>query len=253
MKNETPTIKNDDSDYDFISNCPELPLSPVQIRRMIPKLYKRIAWCEIIITVLIIALAIITGLAISTAKAGSTGGKELLTPCIAGTVKETPGTAGGKRTLRPRRCPREGRTMTPPPRPVRTLKKLLTPSTGGSVEENLSESVKVKRCESVSGATTVRMKVTAYCPCKECCGKYADGITASGRKVTFNGGKFVAADTEVLPFGTMISIPDYANNQPVPVLDIGGAIKGNRIDVFYPTHKQALQWGVRNLDVVVSR
>jgi len=38
-----------------------------------------------------------------------------------------------------------------------------------------------------------RFTVTAYCPCARCCGSWADGITASGRPVTANGGRFVAA------------------------------------------------------------
>ncbi|NIU84285.1 MAG: hypothetical protein GWN64_12635, partial [Candidatus Thorarchaeota archaeon] len=29
----------------------------------------------------------------------------------------------------------------------------------------------------------IDMRVTAYCPCSKCCGKYADGITASGHKI----------------------------------------------------------------------
>ena len=88
-------------------------------------------------------------------------------------------------------------------------------------------------------------RVTAYCPCRKCCGRWADGITASGKPVTFNGGRFVAAPRGV-PFGTMVTIPGYGT---VPVLDRGGAIKGNRIDVFFPTHRAALAWGVRNLRV----
>src|SRR5207249_4688799 len=44
-------------------------------------------------------------------------------------------------------------------------------------------------------ARAVVMEVTAYCPCPKCCGPDAQGITASGRRVSQNGGKFVAADT----------------------------------------------------------
>src|SRR4051812_3298311 len=40
---------------------------------------------------------------------------------------------------------------------------------------------------------TVRMEVTAYCPCPICCGEGAHGITASGKLVSHNGGRFVAA------------------------------------------------------------
>ena len=93
------------------------------------------------------------------------------------------------------------------------------------------------------------MVVTAYCPCTECCGPNAQGITASGRPVSANGGKFVAADTNVLPFGRQLVIPGYADGAKVEVIDRGGAIKGNRLDVYFPTHAEARQWGVRRLDV----
>jgi 3D (Asp-Asp-Asp) domain-containing protein len=63
--------------------------------------------------------------------------------------------------------------------------------------------------------------------------------------------KLVAADTDVLPFGTLVSIPGYNNGRPVPVLDRGGAIRGNRLDLLYPTHQRALQWGVQDLEITV--
>ena len=100
------------------------------------------------------------------------------------------------------------------------------------------------------GWRRVRMRVTAYCPCEKCCGEFADGITASGHKI-HPGDCFVAADSS-LPFGTELIVPDYNANRPVKVLDRGGAITGNHLDVFFPTHEQALQWGVKNLDVKVK-
>jgi 3D (Asp-Asp-Asp) domain-containing protein len=95
----------------------------------------------------------------------------------------------------------------------------------------------------------LRMRVTAYCPCQKCCGKYSDGITACGHKIQ-PGDTFVAADKQYA-FGTEMLIPGYNNNQPVKVLDRGGAIKGNRLDVFFSSHEEALKWGVRDLDVRV--
>lgn len=94
------------------------------------------------------------------------------------------------------------------------------------------------------------MIVTAYCPCAKCCGGHACGITASGRSVRANGGRFVAADAAV-PFDTRVSIPGYNHGRPVPVLDRGGRIVGNRLDVFFPDHKTAQQWGVRRVNVVI--
>ena len=99
------------------------------------------------------------------------------------------------------------------------------------------------------GWQTVRMRVTAYCPCPKCCGEYSDGITANGHRIR-PGDTFAAADRRY-SFGTEMLIPGYNNSAPVEVLDRGGAIKGNRLDVFFATHQEALQWGVQYLDVKV--
>ncbi len=98
---------------------------------------------------------------------------------------------------------------------------------------------------------SIEMRVTAYCPCPSCCGEYSDGITANGYEIQPDD-TFVAADRRY-PFGTEMLIPGYSNSQPVKVLDRGGAIKGNRLDVFFATHEEALQWGVQYLDVNVRR
>jgi len=103
--------------------------------------------------------------------------------------------------------------------------------------------------EEESSWKTVRMTVSAYCPCSICCGKWADGYTATNHKIQ-DGDCFVAAP-KTYAFGTEMIIPGYNNSRPVEVLDRGGAIKGNKLDVFFNTHDLALQWGVQELDVSV--
>jgi 3D (Asp-Asp-Asp) domain-containing protein len=98
---------------------------------------------------------------------------------------------------------------------------------------------------------TIRMEVTAYCPCTKCCGPDAHGVTASGLHVSHNGGRFVAADTDLLQFGTRLRVPGYDDARPVEVIDRGGAIKGHKLDVYFPSHQQALEWGRQVLDVTV--
>ncbi len=88
-------------------------------------------------------------------------------------------------------------------------------------------------------------EITAYCPCELCCGEYADSLTASGELAE---GFLVAAPSEI-PFGTLLRIPGYNNGDPVPVLDRGGIIKGNRLDVFFQSHQEALNWGRQTLKV----
>lgn len=98
---------------------------------------------------------------------------------------------------------------------------------------------------------TITMVVTAYSPDERSCDDSADGYTATNHSVWTNAMKLVAADTKLLPFGSMVSVPGYADGAVVPVLDRGGAIKGRRLDVLYPTHEIARQWGRRRLQVTV--
>ncbi len=101
------------------------------------------------------------------------------------------------------------------------------------------------------GAVAVQVgeltKVTAYCPCEKCCGKWSDGYTASGHKINY-GDRFVAADANI-PFGTMLIVPNYNDSKPVAVLDRGGTITGNHIDVYFDRHDEALEWGVQWLEI----
>jgi 3D (Asp-Asp-Asp) domain-containing protein len=103
----------------------------------------------------------------------------------------------------------------------------------------------------VRSPRVVWMLVTAYCPCPKCCGRNAAGVTASGRPITAANGHFVAAPAE-FAFGSKLTVPGYNKGRPVPVLDRGGAIKGTRLDVFFPTHDEARQWGRRWVAVTIT-
>lgn len=94
-----------------------------------------------------------------------------------------------------------------------------------------------------SGSKVKIYKVTAYCACAKCCGK-STGRTASGKKAT--AGRTVAAPS-TFKFGTKLSI----NGKTYVVEDRGGAIKGNRIDLYVESHSAALRWGVKYLPVEV--
>ena len=91
---------------------------------------------------------------------------------------------------------------------------------------------------------TETFKLTAYCPCMQCCGK-TDGITASGTKAT--EGRTIAVDPNVIPFGTEVII----NGHTYIAEDKGGAIKDNRIDVYFDSHQDALEFGVQYADVLI--
>ena len=76
----------------------------------------------------------------------------------------------------------------------------------------------------------------AYDACTDCCGK-TDGITKTGTKAT--AGRTVAVDPEVIPLGSTLLI----DGQEYIAEDIGGAIKGNKIDIFHNSHAEALEYG----------
>jgi len=109
------------------------------------------------------------------------------------------------------------------------------------------------------------MVVTAYCPCRKCCGwkrnwlglpVYAHGRLKGKRKkvgVCADGSKAkkgaIAADGRYYPFGVRIHVPGYGWGT---VRDRGGAIKGPaRLDLFFPKHRSALKWGRQTLTVTV--
>jgi 3D (Asp-Asp-Asp) domain-containing protein len=74
-------------------------------------------------------------------------------------------------------------------------------------------------------------------------------MTACGHKIQ-PGDVFVAADNRY-PFGTEMIVPGYNDGELVKVLDRGGAIRGDRLDVFFASHDEALEWGVQYLDIKV--
>lgn len=90
-------------------------------------------------------------------------------------------------------------------------------------------------------------KLTAYCPCAKCCGEWADGITYTGTEAT--AGRTVAVDPKVIPLGSTV----YINGSAYVAEDIGGAIKGNRIDVYFSDHQTALQFGVQHAEVEIQK
>ena len=87
---------------------------------------------------------------------------------------------------------------------------------------------------------TVTFETTAYCPCSKCCGK-SDGITASGTRAT--QGRTIAAPS-TYGFGTEIEIDGVVYT----VEDRGGAIKNNRIDIYFDSHTEAVNYGRRTVE-----
>ena len=98
--------------------------------------------------------------------------------------------------------------------------------------------------------TAMYVTATAYCSCTICTGK-GNGITASGTRATAN--RTIAAPRS-FSFGTEFYIPYFRNNANRGIFvveDRGGAIKGNRIDIYFNSHEEALRFGRRTLKVYI--
>ena len=91
------------------------------------------------------------------------------------------------------------------------------------------------------------LKVTGYCPCKICCGEWANGLTYTGDKAG-RGCVAIDPDAGILKMGQRVYIEGYGYGV---CNDIGGAIKGWEADVCFDTHQEALDWGVRLVKVYV--
>lgn len=104
----------------------------------------------------------------------------------------------------------------------------------------------------------VAMELTGYCNCGKCCnwrqswlgfgapviatGPHQGepkrvGHTSSGTEARHGT---LAADLSRYPYGTVVSIPGYGLGR---VEDTGGAIKGDHLDLWFPTHDEAMHWG----------
>ncbi|MCS7224113.1 MAG: 3D domain-containing protein [Armatimonadetes bacterium] len=91
----------------------------------------------------------------------------------------------------------------------------------------------------------LRMEATAYCP-RGCCGS-GGGRTASGRRAEYG---IAAVDPRVIPLGTALYVDGYGF---AIAADVGTAIKGNRIDLCFPTHREANLFGRRTVRVLILR
>jgi 3D (Asp-Asp-Asp) domain-containing protein len=101
-----------------------------------------------------------------------------------------------------------------------------------------SEKITIRYSEPVM---VLMCEITAYSPTVAECDA-SPLVTASGKRVYVGG---IAADLRVLPFGSICIIPGYNGGNPCTVIDTGGAIQGNKLDVFMWSSEAARQWGRR--------
>jgi 3D (Asp-Asp-Asp) domain-containing protein len=133
--------------------------------------------------------------------------------------------------------------LLPPPKPAASLAKVAAKPPASDIRTYGGKAYRLVK--------VLHLRVTAYAADPRCTYPYDGKTTASGLASTTNGGKLVAADTSLISMHSLVSVPGYAGNGTVPVLDRGGAIKGYRLDVMMPTFEAAQKWGSRMLDVKI--
>lgn len=83
-----------------------------------------------------------------------------------------------------------------------------------------------------------KFKLTAYCGCSSCSGKWGNK-TASGTRAKAD--HTVAVDRKVISLGTKLKI----NGEDYKAEDVGGGVKGKHIDIYFKSHKEALEFGLK--------
>ncbi|TYR72925.1 DUF348 domain-containing protein [Rossellomorea vietnamensis] len=96
-----------------------------------------------------------------------------------------------------------------------------------------------------SGGKEFYVSSTAYTgSCNGC-----SGITATGINLRANPGvKVIAVDPSIIPLGTKVYVDGYGY---AVAADTGGAIKGNKIDVFFPSKSEAYRWGRKQVKIKI--
>lgn len=89
-------------------------------------------------------------------------------------------------------------------------------------------------------------KLTAYCPCCRCSKGYGRSTT-SGKSAKSN--HTIAVDTDVIDLGSKVKI----GGKIYTAEDCGSGVNGDHIDIFFDTHEEVEEFGVKHKHVWVVR
>ena len=87
-------------------------------------------------------------------------------------------------------------------------------------------------------------RITAYCPCRECSDDYG---TQTATEAVATEGVTIAVDPKVIPYGSIVLI----DGKEYIAQDCGSLIDGNDIDIYFDTHAETDQWGVRYIEIFI--
>lgn len=135
---------------------------------------------------------------------------------------------------------------------VNPLDEILLAETELPISVDVSSNQIIRTEEREADIKPMKVIATAYCSCSKCCGVWAEnrenGIVYTASGAIAQAGHTIAVDTSVIPFGSVVLIDgiEYVAE------DTGSAIQGNRIDIYFDSHDEALQFGVQELNVYVK-
>jgi 3D (Asp-Asp-Asp) domain-containing protein len=91
----------------------------------------------------------------------------------------------------------------------------------------------------------LEVEASGYANVEECCYPYFDGKTSIGRDANLPG---VAVDPKIIPYKSIVEVPGIGK---LLADDCGGSIKGNKIDIRFPTYNEAINFGRKNMRIKI--
>lgn len=135
---------------------------------------------------------------------------------------------------------------------------IIEPMASGNPTEQTSTSEPISTEPVIEQVSLGEYKLTAYCGCSKCCGKWGENrpLDENGKPIVYTAnqtiakeGVTIAADINVLPYGTAVIIDGHR----YIVQDRGGSITGNKIDIYFESHQAALEFGIQYKEVFIER
>jgi 3D (Asp-Asp-Asp) domain-containing protein len=96
-----------------------------------------------------------------------------------------------------------------------------------------------------TGKRLITVVATAYDPGPGSCGKYANGKTCNGKRAGYG---IIAVDPKIIPLGAKLHVPGYGYGIAA---DVGGAIKGNHVDLGFNSRSGARAWGKKQVKLTI--
>ncbi len=128
--------------------------------------------------------------------------------------------------------------------------KLKVVNTDSTVKKQ-STSKKVAKTPSRSDDDNVVKEITVSASAYTANCNGCSGITSTGINLKRNPDvKVIAVDPSVIPLGTKVYVEGYGY---AIAGDTGGSIKGNKIDVFFPSKSEAYKWGRKQVKIKILK